>query len=68
MSRDKIINHAVAVRTMEYNATMAAQAITSQTESGTNREIYEHYQKHYKVGHKHNSIHWNGRPFFTRIM
>ena len=51
MSREQIINHAVAVRAMEYNAAMTAQAITSQTESGTTREIYEHYQKHYKVGH-----------------
>ncbi len=50
MSREQIINHAVAVRAMEFHASMAAQAITSRTESKKTRDIYEHYQKHYKVG------------------
>lgn len=48
--RVEITNHAVAVSTMDFHASMAAQAITSRTESIKTRAIYEHYQKHYKVG------------------
>jgi hypothetical protein len=49
MSRTQVINHFVAVRSMEYNAALTAQAITSQTDNKTTRANYEHYQKTYKV-------------------
>ncbi len=49
MSREQVMHQVVAMRTMEYNAAMAAKTITSQTESKITRANYEHYQGHYKV-------------------
>ena len=44
MSQEQIILHDVAVRTMEYNVAMTAQAITSRAESLNTRATYEYYK------------------------
>jgi hypothetical protein len=48
-SREKQLNTAVSLKTMETHAALTAKALTTQTESKVTRANYDHYQGHYKV-------------------
>lgn len=49
MSRQKILEDAIALKTMETHASLTARALSAQTESKVTRANYDHYQRHFKV-------------------
>ncbi len=49
MSRQKMLEDAIALKTMETHAALTAQALLAQTESKVTRANYDYYQGHFKV-------------------